>query len=145
MKVILQRVKNASVEVNKIQISKINQGLLIFLGIGKGDSEQQIDWLVNKILNLRIFEDENGKMNKSLLDIKGKILLVSQFTLYADCSKGRRPSFTNSENPGRANELYLLFGKKLAKNNVIVNYGMFGADMKISLVNDGPVTIILER
>lgn len=145
MKVVLQRVKNASIKVNEKEISKIRQGLLLFLGVGKGDSESQIDWLVNKIINLRIFEDEQGKMNKSLLDIDGEILLVSQFTLYADCSKGRRPSFTQSENPERANELYKTFGKKLAQNNVIIKYGIFGADMKVSLLNDGPVTIILER
>ncbi len=145
MKVVLQRVKNASIKVNEKEISKIRQGLLLFLGVGKGDSESQIDWLVNKIINLRIFEDEQGKMNKSLLDIDGEILLVSQFTLYADCSKGRRPSFTQSENPERANELYKTFGKKLAQNNVTIKYGIFGADMKVSLLNDGPVTIILER
>ena len=145
MKIVLQRVKNASINVDDKEISKINKGLLIFLGVGKGDSESEIDWLVNKIVNLRIFEDEQGKMNKSLLDVDGEILLVSQFTLYADCNKGRRPNFTQSENPEKAKELYLLFRKKLAQNNVIVKCGIFGADMKVSLLNDGPVTIILER
>ncbi len=145
MKVVLQRVKNASVEVDNKVISKIKKGLLIFLGIGKGDSEEEIDWLVNKIINLRIFEDEDGKMNKSLLDINGEILLISQFTLYADCSKGRRPNFTQSENPEKAKQLYLSFGKKIAENNIVTKYGIFGADMKIKLLNDGPVTIILEK
>ena len=120
MKVVLQRVRDASIAVNNKEISKINSGLLIFLGIKKSDSESEIDWLVNKIINLRIFEDDNGKMNKSLLDINGEILLVSQFTLYADCLKGRRPNFTQSEKPNLANELYQSFGKKLAQNNVIV-------------------------
>ncbi len=145
MKLIVQRVKHASVKVEEEIVGKIEQGFLVLLGVKQGDTKEQADYLVKKLCNLRVFSDENGKMNLALKDINGKLLIVSQFTLYANCNDGNRPSFIESEKPERANELYEYFCKECEKNNVIVQKGIFGADMKVELLNDGPVTIILEK
>lgn len=145
MKLVIQRVANAKVEVDNEIVGKIGQGFLVLFGAGVGDTKEQADFLVEKLCNLRVFSDENDKMNLSIKDIDGELLVVSQFTLYADCKKGNRPSFVNAAPPEEANELYEYFMdkcKKLVKN---VQKGIFGADMKVSLLNDGPVTIILEK
>lgn len=145
MKLVIQRVANAKVEVDNEIVGKIGQGFLVLFGAGIGDTKEQADFLVEKLCNLRVFSDENDKMNLSIKDIDGELLVVSQFTLYADCKKGNRPSFVNAAPPEEANELYEYFMdkcKKLVKN---VQKGIFGADMKVSLLNDGPVTIILEK
>lgn len=145
MKAVIQRVKNANVVIDGEEYSSISGGFLILLGVEQGDAKSDADKLVKKIPVLRVFEDENGKMNLSCLDTDGEILVVSQFTLCADCSHGRRPSFTNSAPPDTANELYLYFVEELRKSGVKkVCTGEFGADMKVSLLNDGPVTIILD-
>lgn len=144
MKAIIQRVKYANVEVDDKCVGKIEKGFLVFLGVKVGDTKQDVEYLVKKICNMRIFEDENGKMNVNIKDVNGQILVVSQFTLLADCSNGNRPSFINAAIPELANELYEYF-KQLVKNNLgDVQSGVFGADMKVSLLNDGPVTIDLE-
>ena len=145
MKLVIQRVKWASVKVNNETIGKIYKGFLVLLGVGPEDTEKTADYLVQKLIKLRIFEDENGKMNLALKDVEGELLIVSQFTLYADCSGGNRPSFTNAAKPEKANELYEYFMKKCKEQNVKVEHGEFGADMKVELLNDGPVTIILEK
>ena len=145
MKLVIQRVKWASVKVNNETIGKIDKGFLVLLGIAPEDTEQIADYLVQKLVKLRIFEDENGKMNLALKDIGGEMLIVSQFTLYADCTGGNRPSFTNAAKPEKANELYDYFMKKCKEENINVEHGEFGADMKVELLNDGPVTIILEK
>ena len=145
MKVVLQRVKKASVTVEKKQVGKIDNGLLILVGFTEGDKESQINWMINKITNLRIFDDENKVMNLSVKDVKGSILSVSQFTLYADSKKGNRPSYINALGGESAIKLYKLFNEKLRETNIHVEEGIFGADMEVSLVNDGPVTIILEK
>ena len=145
MKIVIQRVKYASVNVDKKTVGKINKGLLIFLGIGHTDNEIVADKLVKKICNLRIFEDEKQKMNKSIKDINGELLIISQFTLYANCKSGNRPSFTEACEPKKANELYEHFKNKCAESIGVVQSGIFGADMKVELLNDGPVTIILEE
>ncbi len=145
MKAVIQRVKHSSVTVDGKLISKIDNGFMILLGVMDGDTKEDADKLVKKIPYLRIFEDENGKMNLSLLDTDGEILLVSQFTLCADCSHGRRPSFINSAPPKEANDLYEYVADELKKAGVKdVKMGIFGADMKVDLLNDGPVTIILD-
>ena len=145
MKAVIQRVKHSSVTVDGNLISKIDNGFMILLGVMDGDTKEDADKLIKKIPYLRIFEDENGKMNLSLLDTDGEILLVSQFTLCADCSHGRRPSFINSAPPKEANELYEYVADELKKAGVKdVKTGVFGADMKVDLLNDGPVTIILD-
>lgn len=144
MKAVIQRVKYSSVVIDGEEISRIDNGFLILLGVEQGDTAYDADKLVKKIPVLRIFEDDNGKMNLSCLDIDGEILVVSQFTLCADCSHGRRPSFTASAPPDTANELYEYFVSQLKLSGVKkVETGRFGADMKVSLLNDGPVTIIL--
>lgn len=144
MKAVIQRVKKASVTVEGSVIGAIQEGLLVLLGISKEDTKEEVKKFVNKILGLRIFADENGKTNLSLQDIKGELLVVSQFTLYADCKKGRRPSFVNAGDPEVANELYEFF-IALAKEKVEkVEHGSFGADMKVELLNDGPFTIVLD-
>lgn len=146
MKLVIQRVKSSSLYIEGSLISQIKQGLVVLIGISKSDSENVIDKLVKKLLNLRVFEDENSKMNYSILDIEGEILLVSQFTLYADTRKGNRPSFINAADPKNAEPLYNKFLEKL---NIVlgdnIKTGRFGANMQIELVNDGPVTIIIEN
>ncbi|NMC36529.1 D-tyrosyl-tRNA(Tyr) deacylase [Candidatus Beckwithbacteria bacterium] len=144
MKLIIQRVSSASVTIDNKVKSQIDSGLLILFGAKEGDNESQLDWLVNKVVNLRIFSDSQDKMNLSVADIKGEILVVSQFTLYADCQKGNRPSFTGAAKPEVAQELYNLFVKKLQDLGIPTKTGEFGAKMDVSLTNDGPVTIILE-
>ncbi|HBN37967.1 MAG TPA: D-tyrosyl-tRNA(Tyr) deacylase [Ruminococcaceae bacterium] len=145
MKAVIQRVSYSSVVIDGKEVGKTDKGLMLLLGVEQGDTKADADKLIKKIPVLRIFEDENGKMNLSCLDISGEILVVSQFTLCADCSHGRRPSFTASAPPDIANELYMYFVDELRKAGVEkVDTGEFGADMKVSLLNDGPVTIILE-
>ena len=144
MRAVVQRVLRADLSVDGKLISNIDKGIVVFWGVGEGDQEIDVIKLVNKISKLRIFEDENGKMNLSLKDVDGQILLVSQFTLFADCRHGNRPSFINAEKPERANELYIKAKELFAKENILVQTGTFGADMKINVLNDGPVTIILD-
>ena len=144
MKAVIQRVKKAKVEVAGQVVGEIGPGLLIFIGIAKNDEEQQADYLVDKILELRIFEDDHGKMNLSALERRADILVVSQFTLYGDCSKGRRPSFDGAAEPEIAEDLYNYFVKRLREVDLKVAEGKFRAKMDVSLVNDGPVTLILE-
>ena len=145
MRVVVQRVKHASVTINGTVNGKINNGFLVLLGIQSTDSEQDVDYLVKKVTNLRIFSDENDKMNLSIKDVKGKLLIVSQFTLYGDCSQGNRPSFIEAARPEEANPLYEYFCNQCELNNIEVQKGIFGADMKVELINDGPVTIIIEK
>ena len=145
MKLIIQRVANAQVEVENKIIGSIGKGFLVLLGVTHEDTTENADNLVKKLLNLRIFPDENYKMNLSLKDVNGELLVVSQFTLYADCHKGNRPSFVEAAKPEQANKLYEYFVEKCRKENVTVQTGEFGAHMKVSLLNDGPVTIILEN
>ena len=144
MKAIVQRVLKADLKVDGKLISEIGKGLVIFLGVGQGDEENDLLKLAAKISKLRIFEDENGKMNLSIKDVSGQILLVSQFTLYGDCRHGNRPSFIMAEKPERANQLYENMKTLLENENIPVKTGVFGADMKINVLNDGPVTIILD-
>lgn len=143
MKLVIQRVNKASVTIENELYSSINKGLLVLFGVEKNDSEDTIEYFAQKLLKLRIFEDEQGKMNKSVLDIEGEILAVSQFTLAADCKKGTRPSFDNAMEPKRAKEFYEKFVEILKKSQINVKTGVFGAHMQVELVNNGPVTIIL--
>lgn len=145
MKIVVQRVKNAQVEVENETVGKIGKGFLVLLGVTHTDTKENADYLVKKLCKLRIFTDENNKMNLSLKDVKGELLIVSQFTLYANCLDGNRPSFTEAAKPDKANELYEYFCLECEKNDIKVQKGIFGADMKVSLVNDGPVTIIIEK
>ena len=145
MRLLIQRVSKASVKVEGECVGKINKGFLVFLGITHGDTKDNVDYLVNKLYNLRVFEDENKKMNLSIKDINGEILIVSQFTLYADTSHGNRPSFINAAKPDEANELYEYFIEKAKQTGLKIEPGIFGADMKVELLNDGPVTILLEK
>lgn len=145
MRLVVQRVKKAKVEVEGKTVGSINNGFLVLLGVTHTDTRKEADYLVKKLCNLRVFEDENGKMNLGLKDVGGELLIVSQFTLYADCSQGNRPSFINAAKPDVANELYEYFCQKCKEQNIKVEKGIFGADMKVSLLNDGPVTIILEK
>ena len=145
MKIIIQRVSKASVTINKIKVATIKSGLLILLGIVDDDSQDDIDFLVRKIVNLRVFNDENTVMNKSLLDIDGEVIIVSQFTLHASTKKGNRPSYLKSAKPEIAIPLYKIFLKTLENNlGKKVHTGQFGADMKVEILNDGPVTIIID-
>ncbi len=139
---LIQRVKSASVKVEEKFISSINYGMLIFIGFEKGDSEEVFDKAIDKILNLRIFDDEEGKLNKSILEISGEILLVSQFTLAGDIKRGRRPSFDNALEPEKSSIYFENFYNKLKSFSIKVEKGIFGAKMEIQLINDGPVTII---
>lgn len=145
MKAVLQRVNSASLKVEGKLISEIGKGYVIFLGVGKGDTKEQADYFIKKIPPLRLFEDENGKINKSVKDVSGEILLVSQFTLFANASHGNRPDFLAAEAPDKANELYLYVVEGLKAAGLTVKLGVFGADMKILQENDGPFTIILEK
>ena len=140
----VQRVKESSVTVDGEVVSRIGPGLMVLLGVGEGDGAADADYLADKAVNLRIFEDDKGKMNRSLLDTGGAMLVVSQFTLLGDCRKGRRPSFVNAAEPGTAEELYTYFTQKVSDSGVAVQTGRFRAMMDVSLVNDGPVTLILE-
>ena len=144
MKAVIQRVGHTVLSVDGKVVSEIGFGLAVFLGIKVGDCQSQADYLAKKIVNMRIFEDENGKMNLSVKDVGGEILLISQFTLLADCSHGNRPSFSNAERPEKAECLYEYTAEKLRECDVPVRTGVFGADMKIEQFNDGPVSIILE-
>lgn len=143
MKVVIQRVKNASVSINNKLYNKINNGMLILVGFTDGDTSQDIDYIVRKVINLRVFDDESGVMNKSILDVGGSILSVSQFTLYADTRKGNRPSYVKALNGDIANKLYNEFNRKLSEF-INVKTGAFGADMQVGLINDGPVTIMID-
>ena len=144
MKAVVQRVKGAALRVDGRLVSEIPFGLVVFFGVRTGDGEAQAEYLAKKIANLRIFEDENGKMNLSVRDVGGEVLLISQFTLYGDASHGNRPSFTLAERPERAEPLYEYAAEKIREYGVPVKTGVFGADMKIEQLNDGPVTILLE-
>ena len=145
MKFIVQRVNKSQVEVEEKIVGKIDKGFMVLIGITHNDTKEIADFLVRKLINLRVFEDENGKMNLSLKDVQGSLLLISQFTLYADCTSGNRPSFTNAAKPDFANDLYEYIIEECKKQIPNVQTGIFGADMQVSLVNDGPVTIILEK
>ncbi len=144
MRVVVQRVKHASVTINGSVNGKINNGFLVLLGIQSTDSEQDVDYLVKKVTNLRIFSDENDKMNLSLKDVNGELLIVSQFTLYANCKEGNRPSFVEAAKPDIAIPLYEYFISECRKIIPVVETGIFGSDMKVDLLNDGPVTIIMD-
>jgi D-tyrosyl-tRNA(Tyr) deacylase len=144
MKALIQRVRRADVSVGKNCIGKIDSGLLIFLGVAPDDTEGDSAFLAQKIVNLRIFDDEKGKMNLSLKQSDGSVLVVSQFTLFADTSKGNRPSFTGAASPEKAESLYNLFLQKIKEQGIVAESGCFGAHMEIALVNDGPVTLMLE-
>ena len=144
MRLVIQRVKEAEVKVDEKTTGKIGKGFLVLLGIKVGDTKKEADYLVKKLCNLRVFTDENDKMNLALKDIGGELLIVSQFTLYGDCSVGNRPSFIEAARPETAEPLYEYFCDECQKNGINVEKGIFGADMKVSLLNDGPVTIIME-
>ena len=144
MRAVVQRVKGAKVDVDGKRVGEIGQGLLVFLGVGERDSEKDAEYLASKIAHLRIFSDEKGLMNLSIVDTAGAILVVSQFTLWANCVKGRRPSFTRAAAPGRAQELYEDFNLNLQKLGLQVSTGVFQALMEVHLINDGPVTILLD-
>lgn len=146
MRIVIQRVKSASVDVDGVETGRIDHGLLLLVGIHENDGKEQIDWCCNKLQKLRIFEDEEGKMNRSVTDIRGGILVVSQFTLYGDMQKGNRPSFMDAASPEAAEPLYDYMVQELKNEfNGPVETGVFGAMMEVSLVNDGPVTLVMER
>lgn len=144
MKIVIQRVQRADVTVEEKVIGKIGKGYLILFGVGEDDTEEKLQRYVDKIVKMRIFADENGKTNLSIKDVKGEMLIVSQFTLYADCKKGNRPSFVRAGEPIKANKLYERFVELMKEQIEVVETGEFGADMQVSLVNDGPFTIILD-
>ena len=144
MRFVIQRVTEAKVEVDGVSVGAIGKGFLVLIGVGREDSRETADKLIKKMTGLRIFEDENGKTNLSLADVGGSLLLVSQFTLYANCKKGNRPSFTEAGDPEKAEALYEYIVAECKKKVPVTEKGIFGADMKVSLVNDGPFTIILD-
>lgn len=144
MRAVVQRVKESSVRANREIVGEIGKGLMVLLGVARDDTAHDANYLAGKIVHLRIFEDENGKMNRSLSETGGEMLVVSQFTLLADCRKGRRPSFINAAEPGRATELYEHFVKKVRELGIAVQTGQFRAMMEVALINDGPVTLIIE-
>lgn len=144
MRAVVQRVKSASVEVNGKIVGEIGEGLLVFLGVGDGDTDVDLNYIAEKTAGLRIFTDEDDKMNLSVTDIGGEILVVSQFTLYGDCRKGRRPNFTSSMEPVTAEKMYEDFIKTIESKGIKTAHGEFGADMQVSISNDGPVTILLD-
>lgn len=145
MRIVVQRCKKAKVSVEEKVVGEISHGLMLLVGFTEGDNSTNINYLVDKVINLRIFDDEAGIMNKSLLDVGGSILSISQFTLYADTRKGRRPSYINALNGHLANKLYDEFNQKLKEQNIHVETGIFGADMQVDFINDGPITILLEK
>ena len=145
MKLVLQRVVSSSVWVDCAEVSRISQGITVLLGVEKGDSQKSAFYLAGKVVNLRIFPDENGKMNRSCLEIGGEILVVSQFTLAGDCSRGQRPGFDRAAEPCNAENLYRFFIRELKQTGLKVAVGVFGADMRVDIQNDGPATFILER
>lgn len=145
MKILVQRVIEAKVEVEGAIVGAIGPGLLVFVGVTHTDTPAQVSWLANKLIHLRLFEDEEEKINRSLIDTKGSALIVSQFTLYGDCSEGRRPSFTQAAKPELAKPLYEQFVEEVRKGGVPVETGIFAAYMKVTLVNDGPITLLVER
>lgn len=145
MKVLVQRCEKAKVSVDNKVVGQIGQGLMLLVGFTQNDNSSNIDYLVDKVINLRIFDDESGVMNKSLLDVGGSILSISQFTLYADASKGRRPSYINALSGDLATKLYDEFNNKLKNKGINVETGIFGAEMKVDFINDGPITIMLEK
>ena len=145
MKFVIQRVNHAQVKIDGKTVGSIGKGFLVLIGIGKSDTREIADNYLKKMLGLRIFEDENGKTNLSLADVQGELLMVSQFTLYANCKKGNRPSFMDAGAPDQANELYEYLIQEAAKTVPVVQHGVFGADMKVSLENDGPFTVILDE
>ena len=144
MRILVQRSKKSSVEVNKEVVGRIDKGLVLFVGFTEGDTSKEIDYMIKKVLNLRIFDEEEGVMNKSILDVGGSILSISQFTLYADTKKGNRPSYIKALNGEKAVKLYNEFNEKLS-DYIHVETGIFGADMKVNILNDGPITILLEK
>lgn len=144
MKAVIQRVSEAHVKVDEEIVGKITAGLLLLIGINEDDEKTDAEWLVQKILNLRIFGDEDGKLNRSALDIEGEILCISQFTLIADYKKGNRPSFIKAAKPDKAIPLFEYFKTEIRKSNLKIESGIFGANMKVSLLNDGPVTIVMD-
>ena len=145
MRLLVQRVLNSNVKVDGKVVGEIDKGYMVLLGVTHDDDKEKADYLVNKLLNLRVFEDENGKMNLNIKQVGGELLIISQFTLYGNTKDGNRPSFTDAAKPDKANELYEYFIDKCKKENIKTESGIFGADMKVSLVNDGPVTVMLER
>ena len=145
MKLVLQRVANAGIYIEGQTVAKISQGLLIFFGVEKQDNSDKVNYLADKVLKLRIFQDDKGKMNFSCLDVSGDVLVISQFTLAGDCTKGKRPSFDNAAQPKEAKFLYRQFIEKVAESGLTVKEGQFGANMQVELVNDGPVTFFLSR
>jgi D-tyrosyl-tRNA(Tyr) deacylase len=144
MRVVLQRVKEAHVDVAGETVGSISAGLLILLGVASADTRQDVEYLADKIINLRIFTDDARRMNRSILEVGGSLLVVSQFTLYGDCKKGRRPSFDQAAQPEQAHQLYQYFIERLSSGNIIVQSGVFQAEMEVHLVNDGPVTFVLD-
>lgn len=144
MKFVIQRVNNASVTINEKIVGKINKGFLVLIGVSNDDTKEIADKMIKKLIGMRIFEDENGKTNLALADVDGELLLVSQFTLYANCKKGNRPSFINAGAPDMANEMYEYIIEKCREMVKVVETGEFGADMKVKLENDGPFTIVLD-
>lgn len=144
MKVVIQRVSEASVTINQEEISRISSGFLLLVGVSEEDTQEDADWLVKKVVQLRVFSDDSGKMNRSIQDIQGEILCVSQFTLFADYKKGNRPSFIKAAKPDIAIPLFEYFKAQISKYQIPVKSGVFGADMKVSILNDGPVTILMD-